>query len=96
MSRYRLVAMVCGAVRVSMCVWCSCGGVSFVCPPPYHGGGGGYHREGVAVVDGGVCVVVVGGMVLKGGVCDTDCPVRVLVFPVAVGVPLLSFICGPR
>ena len=33
---------------------------------------------------GGVCVVVVGGMVRKGGVCDIVPPVRVLVSPSVV------------
>lgn len=49
-------------VWVSVCLCCSCGGVSSVCSPLVVVVGG-------AVVDGGVCVVVVGGMVSEGRVC---------------------------
>ena len=54
MSCYCLVAMVCGAVRVSISLWSLCGGVSSVCLPPCRGGGWGYRW-------------VVGGMMRWGG-----------------------------
>lgn len=50
------------------------------------------HHEGwLSLVVG--CVVVVGGMALKGGCCDGDPPVCVLVSPLfSVGVPPVLFV----
>lgn len=50
---------VCGVWVVSVCLWCSRGGVSSVCSPLVVVVGG-------AIVDGGACVVVVGGMMMGG------------------------------
>lgn len=55
MSRYCLVAMCCGVVRVTVSVCCSYGGVSSDYSPPRRGGGWGYRW-------------VVGGMTRLGGV----------------------------
>ncbi len=62
-----LVAMSCGVVRVSVCLRCLCGGVSFVCHPPGRGGGGG-------IVDGGVAWRRGVAWRVKGGCCCTDLP----------------------
>ena len=59
---------------VGVCLWCSCGGVSSVHPPPHS-------VEGGAIVDGGVRVVVVGGVARKGGCV-------MVALPSSVGVPL--------
>lgn len=65
---------VCGVWVVSVCLWCSCGGVSSVCSPLVV-------VEGGAVVDGGVAWWMVGGMVMEGA--------AVLLTPRLVcGVPL--------
>ena len=84
-----VLCQVCGVgVGVGVCLWCSCGGVSSVCSPLVV-------VEGGAVVDGGVRVVVVGGMVMEGRLCC--CPPRLVLCPplVYVGVPLL-FVRWPR
>ena len=47
---------VCGVWVVSVCLWCSCGGVSSVRPPPRRGGGWGYRGWW-------------GGMVSEGRLC---------------------------
>ena len=60
--RALFIARCCGVWVVSVCLCCSCGGVSFVHPPLVV-------VEGGAVVDGGACVVVVGGMVSEGRQC---------------------------
>lgn len=74
--------VVCGWASVSVC--CSCGGVSSVRSSLTV-------VEGGAIVDGGVCVVVVGGMVSEGRPC---CWLPRLVCGVprlCVGVPLVVY-----
>lgn len=72
---------VCGVWVVSVCLWCSCGGVSSVCSPLVV-------VEGGAVVDGGVPLWVVGGMVSEGRLCCWSprlvCGVPLVVYPVAL------------
>lgn len=51
--RALLFARCCGVWVVSVCLWCSCGGVSSVCPSPRRGGGWGRRGWWGAVVDGG-------------------------------------------
>ena len=53
---------VCGVWAVSVCLWCSCGGVSSVHSPLAV-------VEGGAIVDGGVAWRMVGGMVSEGRQC---------------------------
>lgn len=53
---------VCGVWVVSVCLWCSCGGVSSVRSPLVVVVGG-------AVVDGGMLSWMVGGMVNEGRQC---------------------------
>lgn len=53
---------VCGVWAVSVCLCCSCGGVSSVRSSLVA-------VEGGAIVDGGACCVVVGGMVSEGRQC---------------------------
>ena len=60
----------CGVCGVCVCLWCSCGGVSCVCYPLVV-------VVGVAVVDGGCGIVVVGGMVNEGRVL-LRCPSRLM------------------
>ena len=50
-----------GVWVVSVCLWCSCGGVSSVRSPLTVVVGG-------AIVDGGACGVVVGGIAMEGRV----------------------------
>lgn len=57
--RALLLARRCGAWVVSVCLWCSCGGVSSVRSPLVV-------VEGGAIVDGGVPSWMVGGMVSEG------------------------------
>lgn len=52
----------CGVWVVGARLWCSCGGVSSVCSPLVV-------VEGGAVVDGGVSLWMVGGMVSEGRRC---------------------------
>lgn len=66
---------VCGVWVVSVCLWCSCGGVSSVRSPLVVVVGG-------AIVDGGVAWWMVGGMVSEGRLCCW--PPRLV-----CGVPLL-------
>lgn len=54
-----VICQVCGVWVVSVCLWCSCGGVSSVCSPLVVVVGG-------AIVEGRGAVVVVGGMVSEG------------------------------
>lgn len=53
---------VCGAWVVGVCLCCSCGGVSSVHSPLVVVVGG-------AIVDGGACSVMVGGMASEGRLC---------------------------
>ena len=71
---------VCGVWVVNVCLWCSCGGVSFVCSPLTVVVGG-------AVVDGGVAWWMVGGMVGKGG--------SVIASPSVCWCPPCHLPCGP-
>ena len=73
---------VCGAVRVSVCVWCSCGGVSSDHSPLVVVVGG-------AVVDGGAWRVVVGGIAVEGRWCQWLPLLSLLSLPFSVGVPRL-------
>ena len=57
-----VLCQVCGVWVVSVCLCCSCGGVSSVCSPLAVVVGG-------AVVDGGVAWRMVGGMVDEGRQC---------------------------
>ena len=77
---------VCGAVRVSVCVWCSCGGVSSDHSPLVVVVGG-------AVVDGGAWRVVVGGIAVEGRWCQWLPLLSLLPLPFSVGVPLLFARC---
>ena len=49
-----VLCQVCGVLVVSVCLWCSCGGVSSVCSPPHVGGWWG------GMADGGVAWRMVG------------------------------------
>lgn len=76
--------VVCG---VSVCLWCSCGGVSSVHSPLVV-------VEGGAIVDGGACAVVVGGMVMEGRRCYW-LPVECWRPPSACWCPPCRLLCGP-
>nr|DAM57424.1 MAG TPA: hypothetical protein [Caudoviricetes sp.] len=70
-----------------VCLCCSCGGVSSVCSPLVVVVGG-------AIVDGGVPLWMVGGMVREGRLCCWT-PRRMSVSPVCVLASPLSFTLWP-
>ena len=86
--RALFLARCCGVRVVDVCLCCSCGGVSSVCPPPLVVVVGG------AIVDGGVLSWMVGGMVSEGRQCYCP-PVECRCPPSVCWRPPCRLPCGP-